>query len=89
MRTPLLEVRDLTLRIGDRTLVRELSFCLRPDEIWCLLGPNGAGKTTLLHTVMGLRESQGGSVHLAGRALEKLAAGRGRAGTRLPATDDA
>ena len=70
MSTPLLEVRDLTLRIGGRTLARELSFCLNPGEIWCLLGPNGAGKTTLLNTVTGLREPQGGSVHMAGRALE-------------------
>lgn len=70
MSAPLLEVRDLTLRIGGRTLVRELSFCLNRGEMWCLLGPNGAGKTTLLHTVVGLREPQGGSVQLAGRALE-------------------
>jgi iron complex transport system ATP-binding protein len=70
MSAPLLEVRDLTLRVGGRTLVRELSFCLNRGEIWCLLGPNGAGKTTLLHTVVGLREPQGGSVQLAGRALE-------------------
>lgn len=70
MSKPLLEVRDLTLRAGGRTLVRELGFCLNPGEIWCLLGPNGAGKTTLLHTAVGLREPQGGSVQLAGRALD-------------------
>ena len=70
MSAPLLEVRDLTLGVGGRTLVRELSFCLNRGEIWCLLGPNGAGKTTLLHTVMALREPQAGSVQLAGRALE-------------------
>ena len=70
MSARLLEVRDLTLRVGGRTLVHELSFCLNRGEIWCLLGPNGAGKTTLLHTVVGLRERQGGTVQLAGRALE-------------------
>jgi len=70
MSAPLLEVRDLTLRVGGRTLVRDLSFSVSPGEIWCLLGPNGAGKTTLLHTIMGLLQPQGGSIHLAGRPLE-------------------
>ncbi len=70
MSVSLLEVRRLTLGAGGRILVRELSVCVDPGEMWCLLGPNGAGKTTLLHTVVGLREPQGGSVRLAGRALE-------------------
>lgn len=83
----LLEVRDLMLRAGGRTLVRELSFCLNPGEIWCLLGPNGAGKTTLLHTLVGLRELQDGSVQLAGRALEDWPAGEAaRARGFLPQT---
>jgi len=66
---PLLEAQDLTLRVGGRTLVGELSFRLAAGEVWCLLGPNGAGKSTLLHTAVGLREAQGGALHLAGKAL--------------------
>jgi iron complex transport system ATP-binding protein len=69
MNAPLLEVQDLLLRVGGRTLVRELSFRLGAGEVWCMLGPNGAGKTTFLHTAVGLREPQGGTVRLAGRAL--------------------
>ena len=69
MNAPLLEVQDLLLRVGERTLVRELSFRLGAGEVWCMLGPNGAGKTTFLHTAVGLREPQGGALRLAGRAL--------------------
>ncbi len=69
MSAPLLEVRQLLLRVGSRTLVRDLSFRVQPGELWCLLGRNGAGKTTLLNTVVGLRDPQAGSVHLAGRRL--------------------
>jgi len=69
MTVPLLDVRDLALDVGGRALVRELNFRLNAGEVWCMLGPNGSGKTTLLHTVVGLREPQGGSVRLAGRAL--------------------
>lgn len=69
MTAPLLELERVLLRVGNRTLVRELSLRLAPGETWCLLGPNGAGKTTLLHTATGLREPQGGAIRLAGRAL--------------------
>ena len=69
MSAPLLEAQDLTLRVGARTLVRDLSFRLGAGEMWCLLGPNGVGKSTLLHTAVGLREPQGGTLRLAGRPL--------------------
>jgi iron complex transport system ATP-binding protein len=71
MSVPLLESAGLSLRVGARTLVRELDFCIHPGELWCVLGPNGSGKTTLLHTLAGLREAQGGTVHLAGKELGK------------------
>lgn len=70
MTVPLMEARGLALRIGGRTLVRELSFRLNPGEIWCLLGPNGAGKSTFLHTAVGLRKPQGGAVLLSGEPLK-------------------
>ncbi len=69
MSAALLEVESVTLQVAARTLVRELNFRLNSGELWCLLGPNGAGKTTLLHTLVGLREAQGGSVYLAGKEL--------------------
>ena len=69
MNAPLLEAKDLSLRVGGRTLVRELNFSLGAGEVWCMLGPNGAGKSTFLHTAVGLREPQGGAMRLAGKAL--------------------
>ncbi len=69
MSEALLDVRGLALRVGTRTLVRDLNFSVRAGEVWCLLGRNGAGKTTLLHTMVGLRDAQGGEVRLAGREL--------------------
>ena len=74
MNVPLLEVQNLSLRAGGRTLVRELSFSLGAGEVWCMLGPNGAGKSTFLHTAVGLREPQGGAMRLAGKALGDWAA---------------
>ena len=68
MNAPLLEAQGLSLRVGERTLVRELSFRLGAGEVWCMLGPNGAGKSTFLHTAVGLREPQGGAMRQIGRA---------------------
>lgn len=65
----LIESNGLTLSIGTRTLVRDVSFAVRPGEMWCMLGPNGVGKTTFLHALAGLRSAQAGAVRLCARAL--------------------
>jgi len=54
-----LEVEGLTLRIGERELVRRATFALERGEHVALVGPNGSGKTTLLETVLGRREASG------------------------------
>ena len=50
---PQLLVRNLCLSLGDRALLRSLSFTLEPGERVGLVGPNGSGKTTLLRAIAG------------------------------------
>lgn len=64
-----LEARDLTLRIGDRLLLRNLSVAFEAGQNWAILGANGSGKTTLLHTLAGLRRANGGDVLLDNQSL--------------------
>ncbi len=49
----LLEVRDLSKRFGQLTVIESLSFRLEKGEALGIVGPNGAGKTTLLNLVAG------------------------------------
>lgn len=65
---PLLEVRALTLGIGRRTLIRNLSMCVQAGEVWCILGVNGVGKTMFLNTLVGLRRVESGVICFSGKA---------------------
>ena len=47
------EMRDITLRFGRRTLFENFSWTIREGERWLLCGPNGSGKTTLLAFMTG------------------------------------
>ncbi len=58
----MLEVRDVEVRYGDFIAVDNLSFTIKPGEIFGLLGTNGAGKTTTFRVIMGLLSPSKGSV---------------------------
>ncbi len=59
-------VNHLTKRFGDLVAVKDLSFEIRPGEIFGLLGPNGAGKTTTVRMMLGLLEPDGGEISVGG-----------------------
>lgn len=50
---PLIELRDLTVRLGGREILRGLSADVPRGQITALIGLNGCGKTTLLRTLLG------------------------------------
>jgi branched-chain amino acid transport system ATP-binding protein len=66
---PLLEVEAITKRFGGLTALSEVSFSIRPGEIYGLIGPNGAGKTTLFNVLTGLYRHDEGQFRFAGRPL--------------------
>ncbi len=43
-----LELRDISVSRGGRSILGPITFAIRPNERWVVLGPNGAGKSTLL-----------------------------------------
>ncbi len=63
---PLIECRNLVKRYGEKVAVKDVTFDVRPGEIFGFLGPNGAGKTTTIKIIVGLLRPSSGSVKVAG-----------------------
>ena len=57
-----LELRDVSVRRGERTILGPITFAIRPHERWAVLGPNGAGKSTLLQILATRNFPSAGSV---------------------------
>jgi iron complex transport system ATP-binding protein len=67
-----LELREVSVRRGDRTILGPLTFAIRPSERWVVLGPNGAGKSTLLQILATRIFPTTGSVHLLDQVMGKV-----------------
>ncbi|MFJ9787047.1 ABC transporter ATP-binding protein [Amycolatopsis sp. NPDC101161] len=66
MANPVAEVRDLTKKFGDRTILSGLDLTVERGEFVALLGRSGSGKSTLLRVLAGLDEDVEGQVVVAG-----------------------
>ncbi len=73
---PVLSVRGVAKRFGQRQALRDVSFEAHPGELVAVIGPNGAGKTTLLSIVAGVQRPSAGSVSLPPPRVER-GVGRG------------
>lgn len=61
--TPLIEVRDADVWLGDRPVLRGIDWRLLEGEHWLVHGANGAGKSTFLRLLHGqLRPARGGMI---------------------------
>jgi branched-chain amino acid transport system ATP-binding protein len=64
-----LEVGRLEVDFEGLIAVSDLSFSVRPGEMFGVIGPNGAGKTTVLNAISGLLRPQAGTVLLEGQSI--------------------
>ena len=65
----MIQVRGLTVRYGEKTVLRGLDLTLPDDGVTAVMAPSGVGKTTLLRVLAGLLEPERGSVELPGRSI--------------------
>ena len=67
-----LSLNRVSLTLGGRPLVKDLTLTLEPGEVIGLLGPNGAGKTTSFNLVIGLLKPDQGEVLMDGHPVASL-----------------
>jgi ABC-type multidrug transport system fused ATPase/permease subunit len=72
-RGPLLAVRNVTLRLGDKRdhVLSQLELELGEGEMVAVVGPAGAGKTTLAKALLGRFHAQPGAILLEGRSVHE------------------
>lgn len=68
MATEFIEIRDLSLRLGQFQL-GPLSLSVKKGELIGVLGPSGSGKTTLLRVIAGFERPDAGSIAIDGRVV--------------------
>ena len=68
---PLVDVRNVTIQLGHRTILADVSAQLWPNEFVGIIGPNGAGKSTLLRVLLGLLQPSAGEVFFLGEPLQR------------------
>ncbi len=70
----ILEINNLTVQAGEKTLLNNLNLTIPAGEVHALLGQNGSGKTTLMMTLMGFSgyEITNGVILFKGEDISKL-----------------
>jgi zinc/manganese transport system ATP-binding protein len=63
---PVLRVKDVSVSLGGRRVLDQVSFSVEAGGFCGLIGSNGAGKTTLLRVILGLVAPSGGRVVVTG-----------------------
>ncbi|GAA1563875.1 hypothetical protein GCM10009827_101870 [Dactylosporangium maewongense] len=69
LRTPPLEVRDITVAYGRVVALDGVNLRVQSATVHGLIGPNGAGKSTLIDVISGFVSPTRGQIYLDGRVL--------------------
>ncbi len=66
-----LSARDLTIRFGGLTAVKDFNLELSENELVAIIGPNGAGKTTIFNLLTGLYVPTSGEIWIDNELMNK------------------
>ncbi len=69
----LLELKNISVKLGDKPIVNDVSLALETGTIGCLLGPSGCGKTTLLRAIAGFIPLSAGEVWIDSHCASNVA----------------
>ena len=58
----MLELKNITKKYGDLSILNDISLQIEKGEIVSILGPSGSGKTTLLNIILGITDVTDGRI---------------------------
>lgn len=65
----MIDIKNITVRVGEKTLLEDVSAQCEKGTLTALVGPNGAGKSTLLSVIAADRKADAGDVILDGKPV--------------------
>jgi len=71
MEKEVLLLQDVHKIIGDREIIKGITFSIKEGEVLGFLGPNGAGKSTTLRMIVGLSKPTSGKIEICGHSIVK------------------
>ncbi len=71
---PIVSVENFHLAIGEKEIVKDLSFTINPGEVFAFLGANGSGKTSTIRSLLGIYQPTSGSLLIDGKRYSPLQA---------------
>ncbi len=64
-----IELKNITVRYGDHTVLENFSLNVEPGQILGIVGPSGCGKTTVVRAICGFLDPQEGTVVINGNVM--------------------
>ena len=72
MTTTVVDMRNVSIALGERWILHGVDLLVRPGEVVTLLGPNGSGKSTLIRAAVGLVPVRYGTVRLFDQPVDEF-----------------
>ena len=69
--SPIIQVKNVTVRYDDRTILENVSFDINRGEIFMIVGGSGCGKSTMLRQIIGLETPAEGEILIDGIDITK------------------
>lgn len=63
---PIVSVKNFHLQIGEKRIVKDLTFKVAPGEVFAFLGANGSGKTSTIRSLLNIYEATSGTLTIDG-----------------------
>ncbi|CAH9063334.1 Intermembrane phospholipid transport system ATP-binding protein MlaF [Pseudoalteromonas holothuriae] len=68
----IVEIKDVTFSRGERTIYKNMSFCVPKGKITAIMGPSGIGKTTMLRLIGGQLKPDSGDILFEGQSIPSM-----------------